>query len=103
MSYAFQLSDEQYTKLAAYAAQHEQTPEILFEKWVTEVTHDMEVFTSSHRIEETSWEAQEEHAKQSQNHPLLQVAGIFALGEPGWADNHDEYLAEAYGEDHANE
>jgi hypothetical protein len=24
---------------------------------------------------------------------LFQVAGIFAIGEPGWADKHDEYLA----------
>ena len=28
--------------------------------------------------------------------PLFQVAGMFAIGEPGWADKHDEYLAETY-------
>jgi len=28
--------------------------------------------------------------------PLFQVEGIFAIGEPGWADKHDEYLAEPH-------
>ena len=34
--------------------------------------------------------------------PLFQVAGIFAIGEPGWADKHDEYLAETYLGNHAD-
>jgi hypothetical protein len=36
------------------------------------------------------------------NGPLFQVAGMFAIGEPGWADKHDEYLAETYLESHAD-
>jgi hypothetical protein len=28
--------------------------------------------------------------------PLFQVAGMFEIDEPGWADKHDEYLAETY-------
>ena len=28
--------------------------------------------------------------------PLFQVAGIFEIDEPGWADRHDEYIAETY-------
>jgi hypothetical protein len=28
--------------------------------------------------------------------PLFQVAGIFEIDEPGWADKHDEYIAETY-------
>jgi predicted nucleic acid-binding protein len=24
------------------------------------------------------------------------VAGMFEINEPGWADKHDEYLAETY-------
>jgi len=34
--------------------------------------------------------------------PLLQIAGIFVIGDPGWADRHDEYLAEGYIENHAD-
>jgi hypothetical protein len=30
------------------------------------------------------------------NGPLFQVAGIFEIDEPGWADKHDEYIAEMY-------
>lgn len=34
--------------------------------------------------------------------PLFQAAGMFAIGEPGWADKHDEYLAETFLENHAD-
>jgi hypothetical protein len=30
------------------------------------------------------------------NGPLFQVAGIFEIDEPGWADKIDEYIAESY-------
>ena len=30
------------------------------------------------------------------NGPLFQVAGIFEIDEPGWADKHDEHIAETY-------
>ncbi|MFL5661168.1 MAG: hypothetical protein ACJ8BW_07425 [Ktedonobacteraceae bacterium] len=36
------------------------------------------------------------------NGPLSQVVGMFAIGESGWADRHDEYLAEIYLENHAD-
>jgi len=36
------------------------------------------------------------------NGPLFEVAGILAIGEPRWADKHDEYLAETYLEEHTN-
>jgi hypothetical protein len=76
MSHVFQLSDEQYARLEAYAAQHEQTPETLFETWVNEVIGDLE--------------------EEILDDPLFQLAGIFAIGDPDLADKHDEYLAETY-------
>jgi hypothetical protein len=100
MSHVFRLSDEQYAKLAAYAARQKQTPETLFEKWVNEVTHYTE--TSSDRIKQEGPKGRERCEEEPLTHPLLKVAGMFAIGEPGWADKHDEYLAEAYVEDHAN-
>jgi hypothetical protein len=30
------------------------------------------------------------------NGPLFQAAGMFEINEPGWADKHDEYIAETY-------
>ncbi len=83
MGHAFQTSDEQYAKLAAYAAERGQTPETLFQEWVSMITRDTE--------EEALL-----------NSPLFQVAGMFAIGEQGWADRHDEYLAETYLENHAD-
>jgi hypothetical protein len=98
MSHMFQLSDEQYAKLAAYAAQHRQTPEMLFQSWLREVTHDVQEPAST----STNYSDQVKREEELLNSPLFEVAGIFAIGEPGWADKHDEYLAEGYMENHAD-
>jgi hypothetical protein len=103
MSHVFQLSDEQYAKLAAYAAQYEQTPETLFRTWVDDLIHDLEEPTPSMSIEQADQREQEESEEEFVDHPLLRIAGMFAIGEPGWADRHDEYLAEAYADDHTEE
>ncbi|HEX6484570.1 MAG TPA: hypothetical protein VF043_37470 [Ktedonobacteraceae bacterium] len=103
MSHIFQLSDEEYTKLAVYAKQHKQTPEKLFKSWVNEMTHRVKEPTAASRKQQTRQRQQEESNGEDLNSPLFQVAGMFAIGDPGWADRHDEYLAEAYIEDHAEE
>lgn len=102
MSYIFRLSDEEYTQLAAYAARRKQTPEKLFQAWLNDVTHTMETSTSSNHIDQRDREVQAIGEQEALNSPLFQVAGMFAIGEPGWADRHDEYLAEAHIENHAN-
>ena len=33
---------------------------------------------------------------------LLQVAGMFAIGDPGWTDHHDQYLTETFLESHTD-
>ena len=103
MGHVFQISDEQYAKLAAYAAQYKHTPEALFRDWVTEVIHNAEKSASHNHKEQAGQEVQEVPEEEILNSPLFKLAGIFAIGEPGWADKHDEYLAEAYVEDHADE
>ena len=45
----------------------------------------------------------EENEEEPQSHPLLEVAGMFAIGETGWADKHDEYLSDTYLENHSND
>jgi hypothetical protein len=94
MSHVFQIPDDLYTKLATYAAQHNQTPETLFLAWAREVTQKQEKAITSG----TSGPKEEDVQR-----PLFQIAGMFALNEPGWADKHDHYLAEAYLENHAEE
>lgn len=95
MSHVFQLPDEQYTKLVTYAAQQNQTPEALLQAWINEAIHNLEALTASHRTEQADQEGQAGREEELLNSPLFQVAGIFSIGEPGWADRHDEYLAEA--------
>ena len=95
MSHIFRLSDEQYDRLAAYAALRKQTPEKLFQAWVSEVTYKVKEPLPLVHKEQISGE-------ELQSHSLLEVAGMFAIGEPGWADKHDEYLAETYLEKHDN-
>lgn len=102
MSHVFQLSDEQYAKLVAYAAQRKQTPETLFQTWLSEVTHNVEAFTSSSRTERLGRGGQQGWEEEPLNSPLSQILGIFSIDAPDLADKHDEYLAEAYMENHAD-
>lgn len=97
MNHAFQLSDEQYARLATYAAQLKQTPESLFQTWVSEMTQKVKESAASNVSEQKNRE------EDALNSPLFRVAGMFAIGESGWADKHDEYLAETYIEDHADQ
>ncbi len=55
------------------------------------------------KADQASTEEQDKREGEFLHSPLLQVAGMFAINEPGWADKHDTYLAEAYIEDHAEE
>ncbi len=86
MNHIFRISDEEYAKLVAYAALHKQTPEKLFQEWIRGVTHNVEPTISSKQVKSPDQEKQEESEKEFLNNPLFQVAGIFAIGEPGWAD-----------------
>jgi hypothetical protein len=102
MSHVFQLSDEQYAKLAAYAAQHEQTPEILFQTWVNDLIHALEEPLST-SIEQEDQEEQEVSEEELLNSPLFRLAGVFSFDVPDRADRYDVNVAEAYTDDHAEE
>ncbi len=104
MQHVFQVSDEQYAKLAAYAARRKQTPESLFQSWVRAVTKNAEKSPSTSNVNSMSAENKElsESEKNLLNSPLFQIEGMFAIGEEGWADRHDEYLGEIYLENHAD-
>jgi hypothetical protein len=89
MSQKFHLSDEEYATLVAYAAQRNQTPEILFESWLQEVTCQARESLAPDEDERL-------------NSLLFQVPGMFANDDPRRVDRHDEYLAATYMEDHAD-
>src|SRR5260370_28202941 len=100
MGHAFQTSDEQYAKLAAYAAERGQTPETLFQEWVSMITRDTEKLPSVSGVKPTDHEHQPEREEALLNSPLFEVAGMFAIAEQGSADRPDENLPETYMEDH---
>ena len=102
MGHIFKTSDEQYAKLASYAAQRGQTPEALFQEWVSMITRDTEKLPSVNNTRPSGKDEQTRREEEVLSGSLLQVAGIFAIGEHGWADRHDEYLAETYLESHAD-
>ena len=76
-------------KLAAYAAQRKQTPETLFQEWVRAVTRSLDKPLSSSGIKPIGKEGQAEPKGELLSGPLFQVAGLFAIGEPGWADKQE--------------
>ena len=104
MSHVFQIPDDLYIKLAIYAAQRNQTPETLFLTWVREVTQKQEEAITSGTVGPKNVNQSEQtQPKEDVQSPLLQIAGMFAINEPRWADKHDHSLAEAYLENHAEE
>jgi len=104
MSHAFQIPDDLYTKLAMYAAQRNQTPENLFLAWAREVTQKQEESRTSVPSEPKNVDqSEQDKSEEDLQSPLFQIAGMFAINDPGWADKHDQYLAEAYLENHAEE
>ena len=86
MSHTFQVSEEQYAKLTAYALEQKKTPETLFQAWVSEVI--CQEAERSRLREQANQKEQGEYEEGPLD--LLQIAGIFSIGEPGWADRHDE-------------
>jgi hypothetical protein len=102
MRHTFQTSDEQYEKLTAYAAQRGQTPETLFQEWVSTIIRDTEKLPSVSNVKPNGKEWQAGREQDTLRSPLLRVAGMFAISQHDWADRHDEDLAETYLESHAD-
>jgi hypothetical protein len=98
----FQLSNEEYARLVAYAARRNQTPETLFLSWLQEIIHQPGESFAPGTIKQMGEKLREQHKNEGLASPLSQVAGTFAIDDPGRADRHDEYLAATFIEDHAD-
>lgn len=66
------------------------------------ITRDTEKLPAVSNSKSTIHERQAGDEEELLDSLLFQVAGMFAIGEQGWADRHDEYLAETFLENHAN-
>jgi len=98
MNHIFQISDEQYAKLVDYAQERQQTPEILFQEWIEGIIDIIEV-------QRVMFEEQKERERTGEfaQDPLFQMAGSLSIDAPDLANRLDEYLAEAYADNHVKE
>ncbi len=110
MSHVFTVPDEQYVRLEELARQRGTTVEDLFRAWLRTVIakSDNQADDSSLLEAQARWIAANPGLtpptiSEIREHPLLQAAGIFASGAPGWAERHDEIIAEDALDPHADE
>ena len=106
MSRALELSDEEYVRLEQAAQQQGSTIADLVRAWI----ESMSIGSSEQDIQEAlaRWAALGESAvrptqDELRAHPLLRAVGILSSGAPGWADRHDDIIAEEALDSHANE
>ena len=94
MSHVIELSDEQYAALETYAQRQGRSPDELIRAWVASLVEQPQA----------DWADEPPPTEEElREHPILGLAGIFAIGEPGWADRHDEIIAEEALNTHADE
>ncbi len=86
MSHTFQVPDEIYTTIAAYAAKHGQTPDALLMKLVTKGVEQLKQVESTTPAHEIPYDPARD--------PLAPFIGAFDSGEDrGWIERHNEYFA----------
>ena len=87
MSHVFQIPDDLYSEVAAFAAQRGQTPDALL---IALVTGGVELLK---RVESTV--PTHEVLYDPAYDPLAPFIGAFDSGsdDPGWIERHDEFLA----------
>lgn len=87
MSHVFQIPDDIYTELVAYAAQHGQTPDGLLITLLKEGVEQLKQTDSMVAIHNVSYNPALD--------PLAPFIGAFDSGsdDPGWIERHDEYFA----------
>jgi hypothetical protein len=86
MSHVFQVPDDIYTEIAAYAAQRGQTPDALL---MALVTGGVELLK---RVESTASTQSSQY--DPARDPLAPFIGAFDSGEDaGWIEQHDTYFA----------
>lgn len=90
MSHAFQIPDDIYTELAAYAAQHGQTPEALLMSLLKEGVEQLKQTDSMAVVHNVSYNPAHD--------PLAPFVGAFDSGndDPGWIEQHDKYFADEW-------
>lgn len=91
MSHVFRLPDDIYSEVAAYAAQHGQTPDAFLIALVKEGVEQLKHTDKMVAIRKINYDPAHD--------PLAPFIGAFDSGEddPGWIERHDEYFAGSEG------
>lgn len=106
MSRTLNLSDEEYAQLEQAAQKQGSTIAELVRAWIDSMSSDQ---ANRHiRDAQARWATMGASVvppaeEELRAHPLLRAAGIVHSGAPGWADRHDELIAEEALDSHADE
>lgn len=101
MGHVLELTDDEYTRLEAYARERGRTPHQLVTEWLASVSAPSESRKPAERAEQEEVPPPTEEELREQ--PILRVAGMLSVGIPGWADRHDEAFADDAMDPHADE
>ena len=95
MEHTTLIPEDLYTDFAAYAQHHGKSPdEALLELVRDVVEHEEQVEPTSHVHSDNGMSAPD---------PLAPFIGAFTFDRRDVAEKHDQYLAEAYADNHENE
>lgn len=93
MSHSFQVTDDIYQTLVAIAAAHSQTPEDLFEAWVSEMA-------TQSALDPAIASRNGYNIYDPADDPLAPFRGAFEAMVPDLVWRHDDYLGPAAAETH---
>ena len=99
MGHVLELTEDEYTRLEAYARRRGRTPHELVAEWLASITNPPETPKPGENAE--PGEVPPPTEEEIRQRPLLALAGRLALNDPRLATNFDDVLAEAIADDHA--
>lgn len=100
MGHVLELTDDEYTRLEAYARRRGRTPHELIAEWLANATTPPSKTPKPADGTEPS-EVPPPTEEEIGQRPLLALAGSLALNDPRLATAFDDVLAEAIADDHA--
>ena len=101
MGHTLELTEDEYTRLEAYARQCGRTPHELIADWLASVPAQSEAPQAATEAQPSDVPPPTE--EEIRQRPLLALAGSLTLNDPRLATNFDDVLAEAMADDHADE
>ncbi|HEX6797950.1 MAG TPA: hypothetical protein VF116_09590 [Ktedonobacterales bacterium] len=99
MGHVLELTEDEYTRLEAYARRRGRTPHELVAEWLASVSTPSGTSNPAEQAE--PGEVAPPTEEEIRQRPLLALAGSLTLNDPRLATNFDDVLAEAIADNHA--